>query len=58
MKTAVFIVCGKDFADDKTKLNTEIPLQSLESTVGKFTEQNRTEQNRIEKNRIEWNRIE
>lgn len=37
MNTAVFIVCGKDFADDKTKLNTEISLQSLEGTWGNFT---------------------
>lgn len=37
MNIAVFIVCGKDFADDKTKLNTEISLQSLEGTWGNFT---------------------
>lgn len=37
MHTAVFIVCRKDFADDKTKLNTEVSLQSLEDTLGNFT---------------------
>lgn len=37
MNTAAFIVCGKDFADDKTKLNTEISLRSLEGTLGNFT---------------------
>lgn len=37
MNTAVFIVCGKDFAGDKTKLNTEIFLQSLDGTLGNFT---------------------
>lgn len=38
MNTAVFIAHGKDFADDRQKLNTELSLQSTESILGHFTE--------------------
>lgn len=38
MNTAVFIAHGKDFADDRPKLNAELSLQSTESILGHFTE--------------------